>query len=153
MTLNYLLLDEAYFTSPHITITYFHIAITLLPHISVAPKRDYINSRTTTKKMEAFIEQTAIYKWLHLTNLNWCQTYTTHFLSRYIYFSVVPPLLIWHEQESFYSQCPGRPGSTSRHILQKDNIGIQESSLPPAIHTTALSSLMEWGTSISLTLY
>lgn len=52
--------------------------------------------------MEAFIEQTAICKWLHLTNLNWCQTHITHFLSRYMHVSVLPPpLLIWHEQQSF----------------------------------------------------
>lgn len=61
--------------------------------------------RTATKEIEAFMEQAAICKWLHLTNLNWCQTHMTHFLNRYMHFSVQPaPLLTWHEQKSFYSQ-------------------------------------------------
>lgn len=76
--------------------------------------------------MEAFTKQRDICKWLHLTNLNWCQTHTTHFLSRYMHFYASMPLLIWHQQESFYSQHPQRPGSTQ--ILQNGNMGIQESS-------------------------
>ena len=59
-----------------------------------------------------------------------------------MHFSVLPPpLLIWHEQESFCRQHPEGPGSTSMRILQKDNVGIQESLPPLAVHTTALSSL------------
>lgn len=89
--------------------------------------------------MEAFTEQRNICKWLHITNLNWCQTHITHFLSRYMHFCTYMPLLTWHKQESFHSQHPQRPSST--HILQNNYMGIQESLPPSDIHTTALLSL------------
>lgn len=64
--------------------------------------------------MEAFTEQRDICKWLHLTNLHWCQTHTTHLLSRYIgvfmrichsSYGTNRSLFI-HNVHRCYSQCP-----------------------------------------------
>lgn len=102
--------------------------------------------------METFTEQRNICEWLYFTNLNWCQTHTTHFLSRSMHFYIYMPLpyIAWTGVFSF---------PTSTETWQHTYFTKWLHGHPRVLATiwrprnSSPISIMERGISISLTLY